>query len=172
MTDDRARRTARLGAAALALCTLAFLAVWGWAWAVLPPDGVAHHIGPEEVRTGSRAGILWPLLLLGPPLMLGIRRLISVVVRRGDGTGLNYPYKKYWLAPERREAFERRVVGEFDVFWGGTLLLLTVGLVEVVRVTEDRDASSLLFPAMGVYAAFTLWWCWWIISRGRPPAAP
>ncbi len=173
MTAADPDRTARLGAAVLALCTAAFLAVWGWAWAVLPAEGVVHHIGLDGPdRTGTRGGILWPLLLLGPPLMLGIRWLVAVVVRTGNGTGLNYPNKTYWLAPERRDAFRRRVVGELDMVWGATLLLLTSGLVDVVRVTEDRDAPSLMVPALGVYVAFTAWWLWWIVSRSRPPQDP
>ncbi|GGK75604.1 hypothetical protein [Ornithinimicrobium pekingense] len=173
MTAADADRTARLGLGALVLCTAVFLGVWGWAWAALPPDGVVHHIGLDGPdRTGTRGGILWPLLLLGPPLMLGIRWLIAVVVRTGDGTGLNYPHKAYWLAPERRDAFRRRVVGELDLVWGATLLLLAGGLVEVVRVTEDRDAPSVMFPTLGVYLAFVGWWMWWIVSRSRPPRRP
>lgn len=170
MTTPDADRTARLGAAVLALCTAAFLAVWGWAWMVLPADGVVHHIGLDGPdRTGTRGGILWLLFLLGPPLMLGIRWLIAVVVRKGDGTGLNYPNKTYWFAPERRDGFRRRVVGEFDLLWGATLLLFAVSVVDVVRVTEDPDAPSATLPALGVYIAFSVWWVWWIVSRSRPP---
>lgn len=170
MTSDRDRRTGRLGAAALALGTAVFLAVWGWAWTVLPPDGVAHHIGPGGIRTGSRAGILWPLLILGPPLMLAVRGLIVLVVRKGDGTGLNYPHKDYWLAPGRRAGFLRRLLGEFDLLWGATLVLMAVSVVEVVRATEDPAAPSVMPPALGAFVGFTRG-CWWVLSRSRPPRA-
>jgi hypothetical protein len=172
MTASQEDRTARLGALALLVTTVLFLAVWAWAWVVLPAEGVVHHIGTDGPdRSGSRAGILWLLLLVGPPLMLGLRWLVAISVRTGAGTALSYPHKDYWLAPERREAFGRRVVGELDLFWAGTLLLLAAGLVDVVRLTDDPDAASLMLPALSVYLAFTLWWCWWIVTRSRPRTA-
>lgn len=161
---------ARWGRPAFLVVLAAFTVAWVWAWAVLPSDGVVHHVGPDGPDGwGSRAGILVPLLLLGPVLFLVLRWLVAVVARHGVGTGLNYPHKHYWMAPERREVFLRRVVDEFDLFWAGTLLLLVVGIVDVVRLTGDPAARTWTLPATGGYAGFVVWWCWWLLRRARPP---
>ncbi len=162
--------TARVGLRALVLSTLAFVAAWVWAWAVLPSDGVVHHVGLDGPDAfGSRPGILLPLALLGPVMMIGLRWVVAAMIRGGDGATLNYPHKDYWFASERRDAFRRRVVGELDLFWAATLTLLTVGILDVVRLTEDHSAGSMMFPALGVYVVVTAWWCWWIYRRAQPP---
>lgn len=170
--DGGADATGRSGLRVLAAVSVLFLAVWVWAWAVLPPDGVVHHVGLDGPdRYGSRAGIMLPLLLLGPVLILGLRWLVAAIMRTRDATGLNYPHKAYWLAPERREAFRQRIMGEFNLFWAATLLLLAAGPVDVVRLTDDPAASSVMWPATGAYVGFTVWWLWWILRRSRPPAS-
>lgn len=167
----RAERTARAGGLALLVSTVLFLAVLVWAWIVLPADGVAHRMGPGgPSRFGSRAGLLVPLLLLGPVLLLGLRWLIAALLRSDSGVAMiNYPHKDYWTAPGRIRAFRRRAVGEIDLFWAATLLLITVGILEAVRFTDDPGARSLMLPALGGYLAFTAWWVWWLLSRSRPP---
>ena len=162
--------TARVGVRALVLATAAFLVVWVWAWVALPAYVAVHHVGLDGPDAfGSRAGILLPLALLGPVMMIGLRWVVAAMIRGGDGAMLNYPHKDYWFAPERRDAFRRRVVGELDLLWAGTLALLTVGIVDVVRLTDDPDAGSVMYPALGVYVVFLGWWCWWMFRRAQPP---
>lgn len=171
MTPHDAGRTGRTAALLLAVSTALFLGAWLWAWVVLPADGVVQHIGPDGPdRTGSRGGLLWPLLVSGPVVVCGLHWLVAAIVRSGDGTGLNYPHKTYWLAPERREAFRRRVVGEFDVFLAATMLLLVVVLVEAVRVTDDPGSRSLMVPTLVAYGLFCVCWVVWLLRRSRPPA--
>lgn len=158
----------RIGRPALLFALVVFLGLWAWAWSVLPADGVVHHLGRGGAgRVGSRGGLLWPLLavVLG---VVSVRWLVGWVARRHP-SALNHPYKDYWLAPERREGFVRRLVDEMDLVMAGTTLLVAAGLVEVVGVTLDRDWPSVLWPALAAYLVFLLWWTWWMLRRARPP---
>lgn len=166
--DDAPASHPRIGGPALLLSLAVYLGVWAWAWTVLPPDGVVHHLGSEGVnRVGSRGGLLWPVLVI----VLGVismRWLIAWVTRRHP-SALSYPHKDYWLAPARRDGFVRRMVDEMDLLMAATTLLVAAGLVEVVGVTLDRGWPSVLWPALAAYLVFLLWWCWWMLRRARPP---
>lgn len=155
----------------LGLALAVFLGVWVWAWAVLPADGVVLQIrGPGAHRTGSRGGLLWPMLLLGPALVLALRWLVVRTARRSPEM-ISYPHRDYWLAPERREEGIRRMTAELDVLLAATLLLLTAGLAEAVRHTLDLGAFFALPAALGGYLVFFLGWAAWLWRRSRPPAA-
>lgn len=158
----------RVGLPALILSLVLFLGVWAWAWVVLPEDGVVHHLGGSGlVRLGSRAGLLWPLL--GLVLILVSTRWLIVWIARRQPSMLSHPHKDYWLAPERREGFIRRMVDEMDLVFAGTFLLVVVGIIEVVGVTLERGWPSLMWPALAGYAVFLVWWVWWMLRRSVPP---
>lgn len=166
--DDGPASYRRVGGPALVLSLAVFLAVWAWAWTVLPADGVVHHLGTEGVsRVGSRGGLLWPVLgvVLG---VISLRWPVAWVTRRHP-SALSYPHKDFWLAPERRAAFVRRMVDEMDVLMAGTTLLVAAALVEVTGVTLDRDWPSVMWPALAAYLVFLLWWARWMLRRARPP---
>lgn len=155
--------------ALLALGGAVFVAVWGWAWTVLPEDGVVHHLGPDGPDAyGSRAGLLVPLALLGMGMVLLLSWLPLVVARRFP-EALNHPHKDYWLREENRPVFFRRLQGQMDAMTTATLLLMAVALVETVAATMEWGWPSLMWPALGLYLGFTAWWIVRIVRGSAPP---
>jgi uncharacterized membrane protein len=114
-------------------------------WASLNlPEQIATHFGPSGAADGwgTRASYVTFDIIISAALVLGLPMLVGVLLR-GSGAGLNIPHKDYWMRPENKPRFRRRMMVDMLFLGGATGLLLSWIDVEVVR------ANALAAPAMG-----------------------
>lgn len=153
----------------------AYLAVLAWAMTQLP-DRVASHFDAAGRVDGwsSRPGYLAFGLGIGVFVLAGLP-LLTRLLLRGSGAGINVPHKDYWLDPahpERRAEFARRFTDDMLVFTGATVLLLTFMHVESVWANRQDPPQSGpgMWVALGVYLVVIFGWTAVVaLKRYTPP---
>ena len=126
------------------------------------PARLATHFGLDGEANGwmTRAGHVRFIIGfgLGVPLFL---LLVSEVVTRLGGAGLNIPNRDYWLAPERRAqtlAFARR-----ELVWLACLLVVFFAMINhlIMAANAQTPASlagrQLWLPIAGFLGAVGVW---------------
>ncbi|WP_313022822.1 hypothetical protein [Mobilicoccus sp.] len=148
---------------------LLYAGVVVWAGFVLPPDGVASHVGLDGTVNGwgTRAGFLgvnaWLALLL-----LVVMPIVVKAAIRPPATFLNMPNRDYWLAPERRDATVALVSRHLSLLLAATNLLVAAGMYDLVTLTlRGREAIG-SWPFF-VYIVGALVWAVWFSRRFRLP---
>lgn len=159
-----------IGRISFLLSCVFYLGLWIWAWIALPSHGVVHHMGTDGMatRTGSRVGLLLPLLGIAVLIGLCVVWLPSWLTRRFP-EAVNYPHKEYWFAPQRKEQTLRRLSAQMALFGAATMLLLAGGLYEGVRQTLDPGSTTTFWWLMGAFLIFTVIWTVWLIMSARLP---
>lgn len=134
--------------------------------------GVAVWIGPAEIAThftaggepdgwmssGANAAWMCGISVLLFVLFYGVADLMHVLPVRW----VNLPHREYWLHPDRIDETRAALARQLARIGAATFLLMLVtgvlalqaNLAEPVRLRED-----LVWTALGLYGAYTLYWC-------------
>lgn len=159
--------------AAFATVAIAYALTLAWL-ALSLPDRVPTHFDAAGEADGwsSKPAALAMWAGLGV-FILGGGALLARYATAGDGTMLNMPQasKDYWLAPERRAQFRRRLEADLLVLSTWTGLLLIAMMLVTLSAAEQRDVPGWWFWAgLGGYLLGTAVWTVWLLRRYRPPA--
>ena len=125
-------------------------------------EPIATHFGLHGEANGwmTRAVHLRYLLGLGLGLPVAILLLSQIITRLG-GAGLNIPHRDYWLAPERRAqtlAFAQRML-----VWCACLMVVFFALINhlILRANTHAPAAlagaELWLPIALFLAAMAIW---------------
>jgi len=154
----------------LLLAALALLVCGSAAW--LPPQ-VAAQFGPDGAANGTLPRALYLLLMLGlvVGLPLSITQL-SLAMVGPEGEGLNVPNRRFWLAPERREATLALLRRRMRTFATGLALFL--GLVHGLTVMAHRHHpprldTPVFLAALFLFLLSTALWLAGLLLRFRRP---
>lgn len=155
----------------------AYLAALAWAMTQLP-DRIANHFDAAGRADGwtSRPGYLAFGLGVGLLILAGLPVLTRLLLR-GSGVGINVPHKDYWLDPahpQRRAEFARRFTDDMLVFAGATGLLLTWTHVETVLANRRQppQIGPVMWVALAVYLVVILGHTARVaLTRYTPPTA-
>lgn len=124
------------------------------------PENVASHFGAGGVANGwmSKKGfaafsIVFPIVIA--TIMLAVQASISMMARM-PASMINFPNKKYWLAPERKDeslAFVIPRVSRFMLVVGAaTIGLLAVVTVQAMRANlQPEPRLTGFWPVLAVY---------------------
>jgi uncharacterized membrane protein len=113
--------------------------------------GAPNGWQPKEVFFGTYFVML---------VMLGAIFLVApALLYRMPPSAMNWPYKEYWLAPERRAQTLRRFIERFQ-WLGATALAFIIAMMQSVLQTNTTDEPHLptdhvLIP-LGIYFALML----------------
>lgn len=137
------------------------------------PDQVATHFGPggkpdDWMQKSTALLVLAGFQLFFPLLLLSITRLIKKL----PSGAINIPNRRYWLAPERREASLRWLQQPMSGIAGSTAVLLIAANHFTYRANlrGGHLEEGPFFCCLTLYLAVTLWQVIAITRRfGRLP---
>lgn len=152
----------------------AYVGALAWAMTQLPAR-IASHFGADGRADGwsTRSGYLAFGVGVGLLVIVGLP-LLSHLLLRGSGAGINVPHKDYWLDedhPQRRVEFRRRFFEDMCVLSGLTGLLLVWLQVETVYA-NNRSSPDLPWWTMmpvAVYVVIVLAYSFFIVTRRYQP---
>lgn len=155
----------------------AYVGALAWVMTQLPAR-IASHFGADGRADGwsTRSGYLAFGVGVGLLVIVGLP-LLSHLLLRGSGAGINVPHKDYWLDPQhpqRREEFVRRFTDDMLVIAGATGLLLAWMHVETVWANrqDPPQLGSAMWGPLAVYLVAIFGYVAVIATtRYRPPRA-
>jgi hypothetical protein len=141
-------------------------------WLALPPT-VAVHFGRGGVPDSwaSRGFYVASITCMMFLLLVGFAQ-IPLVLERTSLRWISFPNKEYWFADERRERTVLRVADRFHRFGAATAGLMLAASVLAVRANLSTPVlleERLFIAALGLYFAYTAWWCIDLFREFRLP---
>jgi hypothetical protein len=153
---------------------IGFAVVLGYAWIMLPADGVPLHFDASgrADRHGTRQDALLFLGLVGLALAAVMGWLARATVGgRLPTTYLKLPHKEYWTHPSREPTMRRLMAEDLHHIGAATMALLAVmGVVTVDAAGRDGSVYPWGLAAVVGYCVFVVGWMVRAhTTRYRPP---
>ncbi len=145
----------------LVLLYAAFLGLWAWSGAQLPPRVATHFAFSGQAngwmtRSGNQEFMLF--FGFGFPLLLVFTCWATRFLPAGS---VNIPHREYWLAPARREQTSDYLV-HHSLWLACLAVLLCMGIeysvVEANKQSPPQLSTSLVLLLVGFFLAGTVLW--------------